>query len=156
MYLQDEIKTLQMIELFSEFNSEQLNLIAFTSKKLKFLPDDEIFHEGQTASGGYAIMHGSVNLVRREKFEDEHLGKYEAGSLLSELSLITPNRRRATAIANSEAILLSIPRSIMLKVITEYPHLAVDIKTKIQKNMAILVNDIKHVPDKLNRNRNSQ
>jgi len=156
LYLHDEIHTLRMVELFSDFDHDQLNLIAFTSKKLNFLPDAEIFHEGQSASGGYAIMSGSVDLVHNQDFDKIHLGTYNEGSILSELSLITPNRRRATAIAKTEATLLSIPRSVMLRILTEYPHLAAGIRAKIQRSLTGFVHDIEDMPRKLNQNQIEQ
>jgi len=140
-----------MIELFSDFNHDQLNLIAFTSKKLKYSPEVEIFHEGQAASGGYAIIEGSVNLIRKRNDEPEFVKTLGVGSLLSELSLITPNRRRVTAIADTEAVLLSIPRSVMLRVLNGYPHLAANIRAKIQKSITSMVHEMEHVPAKLNR-----
>ncbi len=151
MSLQDEIKILEQIELFSDFNSEQLNLIAFTSKKLNFLADVEIFHEGQSASGGYVIMDGTIELIRQKDDKKESLGTYQTGSLLSELSLLTPNRRRVTAITKKDTVLLSIPRSVILRVLSEYPHLAVSIKSKIEKSITTLVHNIEHVPRKLNQ-----
>lgn len=156
MYLQDEIQALRMVELFSDFDQDQLNLIAFTSKKLNFLPDAEIFHEGQSASGGYVIMEGSVDLVQNKGFEKTHLGTYGEGSLLSELSLLTPNRRRATAIAKTETVLLSIPRSVMLRVLSEYPHLAAGIRSRIQRSLTSFVHDMEDIPRKLNQNQIQQ
>ena len=156
MSLETEIEILRMIDLFSDFDHDQLNLIAFTSKKLKYPPEVEIFHEGQAASGGYAVMEGSVNLLRKRNDQSEHVGKLGVGGLLSELSLITPNRRRVTAVADTEALLLSIPRSVMLRILNGYPHLAASIRSKIHKSITSMVHDMENVPAKLNRSQTSQ
>lgn len=156
MSLQEEIEILQMVDFFSDFNSEQLNLVAFASKKLKYLPDVEIYNEGQSASGGYVIMDGSVELVRKKAGEFLHSGIFERGSMLSEMALVTPTARRNTARTATHAVLLSIPRSVMLRVISEYPELAVSIKAKIQSSMMSLVQDIQTVPKKLNQNQIQQ
>jgi len=147
--LEDDIKILQKVELFSDFDSEQLRLIAFGSQKLNYSSDVEIFHEGQSASGGYVIMEGSVDLLQHKKKEPEHLGTYSAGSILGELSLITSNRRRATAITRTDTVLLSIPRTVMMRILSEYPNLAVTIKEKIQHSITTLLRRMDSVPHNL-------
>ncbi len=151
MSLEDDIAVMKMIDLFSDFNYEHLRLLAFGGQKLSFDDGFEVFHEGQVTDGGYVIMSGQVDLVAHRGVEQVLLGSFQMGSLIGEAALIAENKRSGTALCVGHTTMIKIPRTVMLRVLTEYPELAVSIHKKLSGSLNNLVKELGRIPAKLSR-----
>ena len=149
MTLEDDISILKMIDLFSDFNFEHLRLLAFGGQKLSFDDGYEIFYEGQNTDGGYAILSGRVDLISHRGTKQVLLQSLGQGSLLGEAALIVQNKRSGTAVTQGHTTVLKIPRTVVLRVLSEYPNLAVSIHRKLSASMGDLMKNIDRVPSKL-------
>ena len=93
----------------------------------------EIFKEGQPSDGGFYVIKGKVELTLSESpSKSAVLGP---GDLIGEMSMITRNRRVGTAVAKTDCQLLRISRATLIRVLEEFPHLAVGMQEKISSNI---------------------
>ena len=135
MSLADDINLLRQIEMFSDFDTEHLRLIAFGSQKMSFSKGHELFQEGQSTDGGYVIISGSIDLLTVQAGEAKHLATFETGGLLGEMALITINKRVGTAIVKEDCELMKISRVMMRRILNEYPDLAAKLQRKISESI---------------------
>ena len=64
MTLENDISVLAKIALFSDFNPDQLRLVAFGAQKRLIKTGTELFQRGERTDCGYAVMSGRLDLVR--------------------------------------------------------------------------------------------
>ena len=142
MSLEDDINLLRNVEMFSNFEDEHLRLIAFGSQKMSFAKGYELYHEGQATDGGYVIISGSIELLSYKDEQSKTLGVFKAGSLLGEMALISMNKRVGTAVLCEECELMKIPRTVMHRVLNEYPDLAVGLQRRISADFLSFTKDL--------------
>ena len=134
--LEADVRLLGNIELFSEFNDEQLRLLAFGSQKVEFPKGTHVFHDGQTTDGGYAICSGAVELVYASNGSEQSLGRFKSGDLIGEMAILTKNKRVGSAIVLEDCELIKVSRSTMRRVLEEYPELAAKLYQKIAASVS--------------------
>lgn len=93
----------------------------------------EIFKEGQSSDGGYYVIKGKVELTLSDN--PEKAAVLGPGALIGEMSMITRNRRVGTAVAKTDCQLLRISRATLIRVLEEFPHLALDMQEKISASI---------------------
>ena len=135
MSLESDIAILSKVGFFSDFNEDQLRMVAFGSEKMK-LPEGEIlYNDGDDAFDGVVLLSGEIEVTRPKPDGSIYSNTMQPGSLLGEISLLTPNHRigTATVIQNSE--ILIVHRETVLRVLNEYPDLAVRLFKKISTSV---------------------
>ena len=73
--------------------------LTFTEKKLRFKKDEAIFKEQEEGGKMYFIESGRVKIEKKVGDEEVILVNLDTGSFFGEMSLITGNKRVASAIA---------------------------------------------------------
>ncbi len=145
MSLEEDIQILRNVEMFSDFNDEHLRLIAFGSEKMSFANNHELYRQGQSSSGGYIIISGNVELLNFKDGQSKTLGVFGPGSLLGEIALISMNERFGTAIVRSDCELMKVSRTVMHRILNEYPELAVALHKKISASILKFAKDLEQV-----------
>jgi len=149
MSLSDDIASLRSVELFSLFNEDQLRLIAFGGQKMEFQQGVELFHNGQTADGGFVVLSGEISVEIHNAKKISQATILGPGSLIGELALFTRNRRIGTANVTKDAELMKIRRDVMHRVLSEYPELAAQLYHRIADNVVAMGKDLERVEKRL-------
>jgi CRP-like cAMP-binding protein len=98
-------------------------LIAFAAEPVKFGAGDVLIRHGEDSSGGFLILTGSIILDLGHGSMEE--GKVVGpGALIGEMALLTPTIQPATAIARESSTVLKIPRTLIRRVLDEFPESA--------------------------------
>ena len=104
---------------------------------------------GETADGGFVLVSG--RLARLEgNTETVERSFTEAGTLVGELSLITRCQWQSTIAAETACCLLRLPRPLFLRILSEYPKTASDIRKRLATDLATNVRLMEVVAKKLN------
>lgn len=149
MSLEQDIILLSDVELFSDFNADQLRLMVFGSEKLNFPEGTQIFHEDQASDGGYVIAEGSVELwIDRNGYRDV-LEVCERGDTLGEMAMLTQTRRVASAMTLTATSLIRISRATMTRVLEQYPELAAKLYNRIGSNVIDFAKDLDPIAKKM-------
>lgn len=139
MALKDDIAILSNVPVFAGLDDEQIRLLAFGAEKRTLAKDQVLFHEGDPADSAFAVISGSIVLTSsREGAPVEAF----AGSLVSELAMISDIERKFTATALEDAELIRIPRSLFLRLLDEYPDAAAVVQARIQAKLEALVAEL--------------
>jgi len=103
-YIQLEANT-----LCRNMNHTSIELIEKLSTKYEIKKGETIFEQDDEASSLFILLQGEVEIrLYASKDEYKRLAKYNSGTFFGEISFISPGKRSASAIANSDAILLEL------------------------------------------------
>jgi CRP-like cAMP-binding protein len=139
MALNDDIQLLSQLPLFNGMSEDQLRLVAFGADRRVISNGQMLFRESSPADSAYVIVSGSVELSRIGRDDKPEIqAVVGAGTLLSELALITLVERKFTAIAREDTAIIRITRSLFHRLIEEYPDAALLIEQRIRDNIAAL------------------
>lgn len=142
MAIEDDIRALKQVSLFQAFTTEQLRLIAFGTEHLTLNKGRELFRAGDAAECGFVVLSGSINLVEDDKTNRRVLQTISQGALIGELALITETTRPCGAVAAENSEVIRINRSLMRRVLGEYPELAARLHADISARFAELLKNI--------------
>lgn len=139
MSLDQDIALLSRVALFQGFTPEQLRLIAFGSERENLDAGAVLYRESETAEGGYVVAGGEIDLVLHNGRREIVLETIQAGGLVGEMALITPNRRSTRALARTDAEVLYIPRALFHRMLREYPETAAFLHGRIAQSVQRLM-----------------
>ena len=79
------------------------------TSKLRILPDQCVFKQGDVGDAAFLILSGSFNVER----DEVKVGKISSGEIFGELSLILGEKRKATIRAVTPAEIIEIKPSAL-------------------------------------------
>jgi CRP-like cAMP-binding protein len=124
MSLAQDIAILKQIPMLSEFQDDQLRLLAFSAEGMEYSRGQRLFDQDDRADGGLVITGGTVSLQTRAADGFEEVDRVGQGTLLGETALLTENRRPCRAEALDGVRIIRIRRALFKRMIQEYPELA--------------------------------
>lgn len=142
MALDDDIRILSAVDLFSELTAEQLRLLAFGAESMRFSEGREIYRPGAPADSAFVVARGTVDLYQDGEEGRVVLASYGAGAILGELALITATQRLTGAVAASDVEVVRISRTLFRRILEEYPDLAARLHAHISRDLEALLRRI--------------
>lgn len=145
MALDDDIRILSGVGLFSELTDEQLRLLAFGAEQVRFSAGREIFREGAAADCAYVVVSGRVVLYRDAGGEAVALSRLGDGAILGELALIAPTKRLTYAAAETDVLAIRLSRTLFHRILEEYPEVAARLHARMMHDLQEFLQRIESV-----------
>lgn len=142
MALDDDIRILSGVELFADFTSEQLRLLAFGAETTSLQAERKLFREADEADCAYIIISGRIALYYEDDAERTPIAVAGVGEILGEMALISDTRRMTSAYAQTDTQVLRLNRSMFRRILEEYPEVAVHLHGRILQRFQALVERI--------------
>jgi CRP-like cAMP-binding protein len=146
--LEQDIARLSMVPLFAELGTDHLRLIAFSATRLELADSRVLFRADAKALSGFVVMSGEIQLSRGPDAEPVLLGRYGPGTLIGETALFIETRRPATATAVGDTQVMEIDRTLMRRILTEFPEQAVRMHAMIADRLMETVGDLGTLRDR--------
>jgi CRP-like cAMP-binding protein len=151
MSLDTDIALLSKVPLFSELNAEQVRLLAFSAVHRELRVDEVLFREGEASPSGYIVASGEIVMSHGEGRRKKVLATCEPGSLIGEVALFIATRRPATATANRLTDVMEINRTLIIRMLNEYPHVALRIRAALAERLTATVAELGKVQTALQK-----
>lgn len=135
MHLNLKTQHLARIGPLAVLEPEAVRLLAFDGQEMTLEPDTELFRQGEPADSAYAVISGTVALERQAELPTP-VRLMEAGSLIGVNALIVNCERPATATVREKALLIRLPRILMLRVLEAFPDSAIAFKGYVEQSLA--------------------
>lgn len=146
MSLESDIALLRGTTLFSALDFDQLRLLAFGSVRRHLLGGAVVFEEGTPANSAFLVASGEIKLTSTiEGALPDGQSLCGPGVLISELALFTETTRPATAVAEKRSEVVEITRSLMTRMLEEYPHLALHFRQRLAARLTATVAEMERV-----------
>ena len=142
MALDDDIRVLSGVGLFSELTAEQLRLLAFGAESTRFAAGQPIYAQGTQADCAYIVVSGAVELHRDEDAQGAPPVRMGPGSVMGELALIAQTTRPSHALARTDTVLLRLNRSLFRRILEEYPDTAAMLHRRISDELGSMIEQI--------------
>ena len=140
MALVDDINLFSQLPLFQGMGDDQLRLIAFGADRRHLAAGQTLFRERSPAECAYVVASGRFELTTLDARGASRVeAVVEAGTLLSELALVTLVERKYTAVALEDSTVIRITRALFHRLIEEYPDAARLIESRVRDNFNAMV-----------------
>jgi CRP-like cAMP-binding protein len=127
MSIHEEVDLLRRIPLFGQIEPAKLKLIAFTSERVAFDAGTTLFHQGDAANAAYIIVEGKAEVVVEGAGGPVTVAVLGANDFFGEIAILCDVPRTATIRAQSRLVTLRISKDLFLRLIKEFPTMAVSI-----------------------------
>ena len=136
-------KVRDSIPIFSGINALMLREMIVESTVHKCAPDDVVFEKNDYTNSFYVVLDGSVAVMLDENDPSKRI-VIGLGNYFGEMGLISGRRRTATIKAESNCVLIEIPRRTMIKVRGNSPEVrqALDREAAIRQIQTYIAPDV--------------
>ncbi len=125
MSLKEEVELLQRIPFFANVEPAKLKLLAFTSERVAFERDQVLFRQGDSGDAAYIIVEGEVDVLVDTPAGPLAVATLGKNAFFGEIAILCDIPRTATMRAKSRLVTLRITKDLFLKLLTEFPTMAV-------------------------------
>lgn len=122
MSLNTDIEVLRRVPFFARFGEEHLRLLAFGGENKSYAAGQTLFRAGDLSDGGLVVLSGKIVLSSGE--HDDPGIPYETASLFGQRALLAATKRRQTATAEVDSEVMTIRRTLFVRMLAEFPDLA--------------------------------
>lgn len=113
------------IPLFSQISTSSAHSIAETSRWQEVNKGEILFLQSDPCEAVYLVRTGSISIVLNNPDGREMvINEMRSGDIFGELGILTRRSRSTSAVAQSQSVLLVIPRQTFLSVLDQEPQLA--------------------------------
>ncbi|MEO0497761.1 MAG: Crp/Fnr family transcriptional regulator [Pseudomonadota bacterium] len=144
--MDDEIAFLARVPFFAGFNAEHLRLLAFGAEKRRLAAGEYLFHEGDLADGAYILLRGELAILAPDDVDrgsgsntrrsDQVVHRHQAGAIVEPMTLISLSKRQHDAVCSGDSEVLRISRALFIRMLGEYPGLAVMLRDRVGNELA--------------------
>ncbi len=134
--------TLSQVELFSGLPAEALEQLRGLLKRQRLLAGENLFCEGDDATGLYLIQRGRLKVYVAQDHKEFILNIQQAGDAVGELSLLDGEPRSATVMAMENTDLLFLSKDDFTRWLENEPKMA-------QRLISSLTQHIRRMTDKI-------
>jgi CRP-like cAMP-binding protein len=148
MALDNDIALLARQPLLGLMERDALRLVAFAADSRNLRAGDVLFRSGENSDGAVLIVSGAVALTTGNDGQpaEQIVGP---GALLGELALFASIKRPATAVAREPTQIMRLSRSVMRRVLTEFPDSAQAIASVVAERLQAFVGELDRVRQRL-------
>ncbi len=131
MSLQQEVELLRNIPLFAKIDASKLKLLAFTSERLTYSPEDVVFEQGDSGDAAYIIIGGEADVIIDTPGGPLVVATLKQNEIVGEIAILCDVPRTATVRAKSQLTTLRISKDLFFNLIVEFPEIAVEIMREL-------------------------
>ena len=126
---------LETVALFRNLGERDLSALRRIVREKQFSPQQEIFREGATGDGLYAVKSGLVEISTGAAAKRVPLSEIKEGEIFGEMAVIENAPRSANAIAAVNTVVWFIPRADMLQLLDKSPALSLSLLREISHRL---------------------
>jgi len=146
MSLDSDIALLRGVTLFGALGADQLRLLAFGSVRRHLVTGTTLFEQGARAASAFVVAAGAIRMTTvSEDAPEPTIVMCEPRALIGELALFTETMRAATATAERRSEVVEITRTLMTRMLEEYPRLALYFRQHLAERLTGTVAEMERV-----------
>lgn len=138
----NEIASLLMnIPLFKDIDRSKLKLLAFTSERVQFDENQEVFHQGDSGDHAYVIVEGEVDVVLESAGGESTVATLGRNEVFGEMALLSNIPRTTTIRAKTPLVLLSFSQDVFLRMVEENSEISRAMMRVLAERLASTLRD---------------
>jgi len=129
--INEEVELLRQIPLFAKIEPSKLKLLAFTSERLKFKADEELFHQGDIGDSAYIVIGDQADVILSTDRGEVVVSTVKRNDIVGEVAILCDVPRTASVKAKEDLEVLKISKDLFFRMISEFPQMSVEIMREL-------------------------
>ncbi|WP_416900107.1 MAG: cyclic nucleotide-binding domain-containing protein [Minwuia sp.] len=155
MSLNEEVDLLRQIPMFQKVEQSKLKLLAFTSERLVFQPDQTVCEQGEPGDSMYVIVDGAADVIVNLPNGPLTVATLKKNSFFGEIAILCDVPRTATVKATSKLTTLRITKDLFYRLVSEFPQMTIEIMREIAARLDRTTQDLQSTRNELTELRKS-
>ncbi len=151
MALNEEVEMLGNVSLFAGLQPSQLKLLAFTSQRLTFAEGDMLFSQNDSGDAAYVVLCGDAEVIVEIEGSDVVVATLGKNAIIGEIAILCDVPRTASVRAATRLETLCIEKEQLLKLLQEFPSMAIDLMKVLAERLAATTADLSAARAELNK-----
>jgi CRP/FNR family transcriptional regulator, cyclic AMP receptor protein len=151
MSLKEEYELLRRVPYFAEIEPAKLKLLAFMSERVAFDPGKRLFRQGDPGDAAYLIIAGEAEVTAETPSGPVVLATVGANKIVGDMAILGNVPRTATVRAKSRLITLRISKEPFMRMVREFPSMAVSMMQELAERLAATDNQLSATVAELRR-----
>ncbi len=127
MLLNDEVKMLKQVPLFSGMSPAKLKLLAFTSERVLYRAGEVLFRQGDVGDAAFVILSGRADVVVDGSAGPVKVAEIDENAIVGEIAILCDIARTATVIAVTQVEALRISKESFVKLLADFPEMTIEV-----------------------------
>lgn len=136
MGLKDEVDLLKRVPLFSQIDPAKLKLLAFTSERMSFQPEQIMFRQGDAGDAAYVLITGEASVLAETPQGEVPVATVGQNAIIGEIAILCEIPRTATVKAATELEVLKIEKEHFLRLIREFPEMGIEVMRELASRLS--------------------
>jgi len=129
--LEQEVDLLRRIPIFSKIEPAKLKLLAFTSERIAYAPDQILFRQGEMGDAAYIIVEGTADVFASGPKGEVKVATLGANDIVGEIAILCEVPRTASVRAATRLVTLRVSKDLFFQLVNEFPQMAVEIMREL-------------------------
>ena len=135
MSLKREYEVLRRVPIFAGIEPAKLKLLALMSERVAFDPGKLLMRQGDLAGAAYLIVDGHAEVILETPDGPVIVATLGANKIVGEMGILGNAPRAATVRAKDRLIALRIPKEPFMRMLREFPTVAVSIMQELAQRL---------------------
>lgn len=135
MSINEEVSLLRKIPMFAKIEPAKLKLLAFTSERLTFAPDQILFSQGDMGDAAYIVIDGEADIIIDTPSGPVTVHTAKRNDIIGEIAILCDIPRTATVKAKEGLVALVISKDLFFRLVTEFPEIAVEVMRELAQRL---------------------
>ena len=131
MSLHEDVEALRAIPLFAKVEPSKLKLLAFTSDRLSFKADQELFHQGDPGDALYIILEGEAEVLVDTPGGAIRVATVGKHGFFGDIAILCDVPRTATVRATQPLTTLCISKDLFFQLVNQFPQISIEIMREL-------------------------
>ncbi len=149
MSINDEVELLRRVPLFASVPPAKLKLLAFTSDRMVFAPEQVLMKQGDAGDAAYLILSGQADVTVDTANGPLKVAVVGKNDFVGEMAILRDVPRSATVTATGEVMTLKITKDTFLQMIEDSPLMAIEILRVVTQRLEATTIDLTQARFKL-------
>lgn len=151
MGLKDEVDLLRRVPLFAQIEPAKLKLLAFTSQRMTFQPDQPFFRQGDSGDAAYVLISGEAEVLLETPDGEIPVATIGQNAIIGEIAILCDVPRTATVKAATKLEALKIDKEDFLRLIKEFPDMGIEVMRELADRLSATTAELSEARGQLRR-----
>jgi CRP-like cAMP-binding protein len=135
MSLTKDLEVLRNIPLFAKVEPAKLKLLAFTSERLEYRSDEELFHQGDYGDAAYIILEGEADVLVDTPEGPITVASLRKNDIIGEIAILCDVPRTASVVARSDLETLRVSKEGFFHLVTQFPQVGIEVMSALASKL---------------------
>lgn len=137
MSIEQEVEILRRIPMFRKIDPTKLKLLAFTSERLTFRPEQELFRQGDLGDSAFIVVEGEADVLVDTPEGPLAVARLKRNDIIGEIAILCDVPRTATVQAVDQLTTLKITKELFFRMVSDFPDMSIEIMRALAHRLEV-------------------